>query len=258
MKLTVKGNSHRSLPPGTVKPQGILMALFRRRPQTARLPADILMQLERFGRFHYEPQQYPLPSPILEADMYRLAQSDQAGFLADLAAVIAPTGGWAAYGGMKLVMSVIGPELNEPNYNAIVMAGLQFFRSHGVPTSRLSPNELGLWHRLQGDQTPWLAGRPAPPDRLTPLRPGEQRRVAQVAPGPHANVIYVRAAAPSRYVAVIDGEYSETDPQRVQHDWYEAASLHQLYLRVGEAFQTPSYWADPELEPYFPLPPSTL
>jgi hypothetical protein len=39
-------------------------------------------------------------------------------------------------------------------------------------------------------------------------------------------------------------------------DW--ASSLHELYIRIGDAFQTPCYWAGPELEPYFPLPPPTI
>lgn len=234
------------------------MALFGRRSRTGRLPADMLTQLEQHGRFSYGPQQNSPPAPTIEADMYFLAQNDRDGFLADLAALVVPTGGWSAYGGMKLVMSVIGSDLDQPDYNAIVLTGLQFLRLHGVPTSRVSPNEMRLWHRMQGEDTPWLVGRPAPPDRLTPLRAGEMRRVAQVAPGPHANVIYVQEKSPGSYVAVIDGEWSEDDPRRVQNDWYQAKSLHDLYLRIGGAFQTPSYWADPELEPYFPLPPSTL
>lgn len=139
-----------------------------------------------------------------------------------------------------------------------MLAGLQFLRSHGVPTSRLSLNDMRHWRRLQGADTPWLVGRPVPPDRLMPLQPGEMRRVAQVYPGPHSNVIYVREAAPGRYVAIIDGEWSEEDSRRVQNEWYEAPSLKELYARLGDAFQTPCHWVAPDLEPYIPLPPSTI
>lgn len=190
--------------------------------------------------------------------MYMIAQGDQDGFLAELATLVVPVDGWPAYGGMKLVMSILGYDLDQPDYNAIVLAGLQFLRSHGVPTSRVSPAEMRHWHRLQGENTPWLIGRQAPPDRLTPLQPGETRRVAQVFAAPNSNVVYVRETAPGRYAAIIDGEWSEDDSRRVQNEWYAAPSLHELYLRIGSAFQTPCYWVEPELEPYIPLPPPTL
>lgn len=232
------------------------MPLFSRRPQT-RLPADILAQLEQLGRAAYDPSGYESPWQLTVA-MYHLAQEDRDSFLADLAAVALPAGGWPVYGAMKLIMDILEPDLDQPDFNAIALAGLEFFRSHGVPTSRLSPNEMGLWHRLQGDDAPWLVGRPPPPDRLTPLQPGEVRRVAQVFPGPRSNVIYVKQTAPDRYVAVVDGEWSEEDRRRVQNEWYAARSLHDLYVRIGQGFQTPCYWADHELEPYFPLPSPTL
>lgn len=240
------------------------MAIFKRnrqepgggRPQ-GRLPNDILAQLEQLGRAAYDPSSAESPWQLTVA-MYNLAQGDRDGFLRDLATVAIPAGGWPAYGAMKLVMDILDPKLDQPDFNAIVLAGLEFLRSHGVPTSRLSPNEMDLWQRLRPGNAPWLVGRPVPPDRLTPLQPGEVRRVAQVVPGPHSNMVLVKQAAPGSFVAVIDGEWSEEDPRRVQNDWWTARSLHELYVRIGEAFQTPCYWADRELLPYFPLPPSNL
>jgi hypothetical protein len=139
------------------------MPIFGRRARHERLPADILTQLERFGRFSFDPRQNPPPG-LLEADMYRIAEADRDGFLADLSSVTRPAGGWPAYGGMKLVMSILGGDLDHPDYNAIVLAGLQFLRSRGVPASRLSPNELRLWRRMHGEDEPWLIGRAAPPE----------------------------------------------------------------------------------------------
>lgn len=232
------------------------LSLFGRRPRR-RLPADILAQLEQLGRAAYDPSSAEAPWQLTVA-MYQLAQEDRDGFLGELATVSLPAGGWPVYGAMKLVMDILEPKPDQPDFNAIVLAGLEFLRSHGVPTSRLSPNEMDQWRRLRVDDAPWLMGRPVPPDRLTPLRPGEVRRVAQVFPGSSSNVIYVKQAAPESYVAVIDGEWSAEDPRRVQNDWYQARSLHELYVRIGEGFQTPCYWANRELEPYFPLPAPTL
>lgn len=232
------------------------MPLFRRQPRT-RLPADILAQLEQLGRAAFDPAGHDSPWQLTVA-MYHLAQEDRDGFLAELAAITRPAGGWPAYGAMKLVMDILDPKPDQPDFNAIVLAGLQFLRSHGVPPNRLSINEQDMWRRLRDGDTPWLVARPVPQDRIMPLRPGETRRVAQVFPGPSSNVIYVRQEQPDRYVAVIDGEWSTEDPRRVQNEWYSAGSLHELYLRIGEGFQVPCHWADPELEPYFPFPSPTL
>jgi hypothetical protein len=222
-----------------------------------RLPAETLTQLEQLGRSQYDPGSCDSPWQFVSS-MYQLAQDDREGFLADLAALVVPVGGWPAYGGLRLLWEIFSADLSQPDFDAIALTGLQFLRSHGVPSSRVSPYELAIWHRLQGDNTPWLIGRPPPADRLTPLKWGDVRKVAQVFPGPSSNLILVRQDAPERYVAVIDGQWSEEDPRRVQNEWYSAETLHELYLRIGDAFQVPCYWADPELEPYFPLPPPTI
>ena len=172
------------------------------------MPADILSQLEQLGGVAYDPSSYKSPWQLTVA-MYHLAQDDQDGFLADLSAVTLSTGGWPVYGAMKLIMDILDPKLNSrTSMRRAGRSGISF-RSHGVPNSRLSPNEMDLWRRLRGDDAPWLVGRPPPPDRLTPLLPGEVRRVAQVFSGPRSNVIYVKQTAPDRYVAVVDGEWSK-------------------------------------------------
>jgi hypothetical protein len=221
------------------------------------LPTDTPAQLALLGRHHYNREDGEAPWQFVAA-MYQLAQQSRERFLGELAALVVPAGGWSAYGALRLLWEVFSADLDQPDFDRIALAGLQFLRSHGVPASRLSPYELRIWHRLQGDGTPWLAGKPPPPDRITPLRPGESRKVAQVFPGPSANLILVRQDAPDRYVALIDGEWSEEDPRRVQNEWHSARTMHELYIRLGDAFQVPCYWADPELELYFPLPPPTI
>jgi hypothetical protein len=129
------------------------MSLFGRRPRR-RLPADILAQLEQLGRAAYDPSSTEAPWQLTVA-MYQLAQEDRDGFLGELAMVSLPAGGWPGYGAMKLVMDILEPKPDQPDFNAIVLAGLEFLRSHGVPTSRLSPNEMDQWRRLRVDDTPW-------------------------------------------------------------------------------------------------------
>jgi hypothetical protein len=86
------------------------------------------------------------------------------------------------------------------------------------------------------------------------LRSGETRRVTQLTSDPDSNAILVRQNGNDRYCALIDAKYSDEDPRRVPNEWKFAASLYELYIQIGLAMQVPTYWYDPELEPYFPLP----
>lgn len=128
------------------------MPLFGRRAHT-RLPADALSQLEQLGRSSFDPQACESPWQFVAA-MYPLSQDDRDGFLADLAAVAVPAGGWPAYGALKLLWEMFGTDLDQPDFNAIAMAGLEFLRSHGVPASQMSPFEQRIWRRLQDNDTP--------------------------------------------------------------------------------------------------------
>jgi hypothetical protein len=214
--------------------------------------------LETVGRFEWEPQKRPPPEVRVDK-MYMIAQADRDGFLRDLAAITVPTGGWVAVGGKCLVTDVLPIETDTSDFNAIVLAGYQFMRQNGVPLNRLSLNDHLLWSRVNRGDEPWLIWREPPPDTLTPLQAGELRKVAQTLRGDgYINDILVRQDGPNQFTAAIEGAYSETDPRRTQSDWHTAPSLHDLYIRIGEAQQTPTHWAAPELAPYFPLPPMTI
>jgi hypothetical protein len=218
----------------------------------------MLQLLDRHGRFCWDPQNNPM-SGLSVADMYFLAQADLDGFLHGLAALTVPAGGWVALGGKYLVMDILPLETNTPDFNAIVLAGFQFLREHGVPPNRLSPNDKTLWERARPDHEPWLIWRDPPADKLTPLAPGEVRKVAEIlrADG-YVNELLVRQDGPEQFATVIRGAYSETDPRIVENEWFTAQTLHAAYLRIGEGNQIPPQWAHPELQPYFPLPPMTI
>jgi hypothetical protein len=228
------------------------------KPSRGRLPADMPQWLEALARFEWDPQNKPAPEVRVDK-MYLLAQADREGFLAELAALTVPAGGWVALGGKYLATDVLPIETDTADFNAIVLAAYQFLRQNGVPPNRLSPNDHKLWSRVKTGDEPWLIWREPPPDTLTPLQPGELRQVAQTlrADG-HINDILVRQDDPNKFTAVVEGAYSETDLGRTQTDWYTAPSQHDLYIRIGEGQQTPTHWAAPELEPYFPLPPMTI
>jgi len=67
-------------------------------------------------------------------------------------------------------------------------------------------------------------------------------------------VILVQRQDDGQYCTLIDARQSDEDPRRTQREWKSAGSLHELYVEIGLSMQTPTYWYDAELEPYFPLP----
>ncbi|HTJ70941.1 MAG TPA: hypothetical protein VL551_25590 [Actinospica sp.] len=241
------------------------MPLFNRRERgqsparaSSRLPADMARQLEVHARSLWD-LRGGVRSTLRIDQMYFLAQEDRDGFLRELRAVVERAGGWAALGGKYLVTDILPIETDTEDFNAIVLAGYQFLRKNGAPPIRLSPNDHTLWQRVNTRGEPWLVWRDPPPDTLTPLRPDEIRKVAEIkrADG-YTNTILVRQDGPSKFTAVIEGAYSEEDPRLSRNDWHTASSLHDLYIRIAESSQTPTDWAAPDLQPYFPLPPMTI
>jgi hypothetical protein len=240
------------------------MPLFRQRAAgpgrrfPSMLPPDIDRQLQAHGHFAWKPQSSPL-TPLRIDRMYTLAQADRDGFLRELRSVVDRSGGWVALGGKYVVTDILPIETDTDDFNAIVLAGYQFLRNNGVPPRYLSPNDHTLWERVNSRNEPWLLWRDPPSDPPTPLRAGEERKVAEILRSDgYTNTIIVRQVSPTAFTAVVEGAWSEDDPRITRSDWYTCPTLHDLYVRIGEGHQTPTDWAAPELQRYFPLPPMTI
>ncbi|MFD5159386.1 hypothetical protein ACFWMJ_15130 [Streptomyces hawaiiensis] len=234
------------------------MALFPRTPRATQLPDDVVSRMERFGRFEFDPVGADIgASDIwteLQAPFLPFAQSDPEGFARALADAVLPVGGFALFGAARTMWNLVGSDFSSPTYDAVRMAALEFFRANGVPGNRLSTDDWRFWQENRSE--PWLVGRPRPtPEEalITPLVPGELRRIAQITGAPDSNVVYVAAAQDGGFVAVVDAPTSDTDPTRGRFDWTSADTLHDLYTRIGEAFQTPVHWVADELCPFIPL-----
>jgi hypothetical protein len=240
------------------------MGFFSARPKgrPGGLPANIVEQMDAFGRFEFDPHNPASPVggtiwPNIVAPLFELSRSDGSGFLAALASELLPAGGWAVYGGERLVKELFSGDLDDPSYHAMMAAALDFLRSLGLPNSRLNNYEWRFWLDHKGKEEPWLTSRPLPNPELTrirPLSPGEDRLVAQIEAAENSNRIHVRADGEGRFVAEIDAAYSDDDPTRSRGPWHTATSLYDLYRQVAESFQVPTYWYDDELEPFFPYP----
>ena len=136
-------------------------------------------------------------------------------------------------------------------------APIEFLRANGVPPMMVKGYQWEYWIDSGGTADTWIPRRPVPlPEEasITELLPGEVRRVTQRTSEIDSNAILVRQNNDGPYCALIDAKYSDEDPRRRQDEWKFAKSLHELYIQIGLVLQVPTYWYDPELEPYFPLP----
>ena len=235
------------------------MGIFRRNAASA--PGGIpAAELERFGRSVYDPVENRWPWPSAATDlivpMYQRYQAGPDQFLAALADIAETHGGWAAYGAERLMIEVAGNNRGHAAYARIMGASLSFLRSRGVPPKMVTGYEWNHWIDSGGDNETWVPRRPTPSEDdapISPLAPGETRRLAQLFASSDSNVFLVRKEEDGRYAWIVDARYSDEDPRRTRRVQRTAESLHNLYANIGLTLQVPPYWHDRELEPYIPL-----
>jgi len=227
------------------------------RDPTALLPQGTQQRVADFGKSSFYPDSGN-PDYMLEPDMYTIASANQDGFLRAMADM-ASEGGWVALGAERLVVSVVGANLAHPAYAEIMEAALGFLRQNGVANNRLTGYEWEFWGRNHPGKS-WQVGRPLPHRddwSGTPLTDGEMRRVAQMTADPGSNLVVIEQRN-GVFVAVIDAARNEEDPRRVRNDWYQAESLYDLFVLLGNALQIPPYWVHEELAPLIPLAPPRI
>jgi hypothetical protein len=240
------------------------MSLFRRRTASGhinQLPSDIVQRMQRYGRHDYDPQKYPDdPGAIwteTQEPLLDFASSDPSGFLDALAQAVLPDGGWAAFGAAHTSWNLLADDKRQgPSYEALMDASVQFLRDSGVPPMRVAGYDWDHWLQKGGTNQDWLPRKAIPQEGdapLTQLGPGEVRRVAQMLPEHDSNLIFVRRLDDGRVEALIDARRSDDDPTRSQNSWISNTSQHALYVDLGLALQSPTFWFDPELEPFFPV-----
>ena len=194
--------------------------------------------------------------------MYTAAQADPSRFVADLRDQVIPVGGWAALGASRLVWEVLtGDQRGHPAELELHSAALQFLRDRGVPSQRVRGYEWEHWIKIKGPNEPWLRGKPRPSPSeapITDLAEDELRCIIQVFPDSNSNLIMVRRDIQGGYMSLVDARSSDDDPRRVRWEDKRTGTLNDLYWHIGCTFQVPTYWFDPQMAPYFPLPPPDL
>ncbi|GAB2794884.1 hypothetical protein [Amycolatopsis magusensis] len=129
------------------------MSLFKRRTASFGLPGDIVGRTVSYIRVETSspdaPTGFDLNSQIYS--MYSLAAADPARFIADLAAAVLPAGGEAARGGARLVWELVTSDYeSDPNFHAMVDAGLVWLRERGVGFEGMFGYEIARWQATRG------------------------------------------------------------------------------------------------------------
>ena len=130
------------------------MGLFGKRSAPSRrgsLVAGELNRIVAYGRFELAPQDNdPGAFGMLEPDLYPVASGNPSQFCADLAQLVLPHGGVAAYGGARLAGSLLGWDYDDPNYWAMVDVGIEWRRALGATPAQLAPFEMQRWRETRG------------------------------------------------------------------------------------------------------------
>ena len=133
------------------------MTLFGRRPRasaSSQLPGDIVGRVTHYGQHEFDPRGYR--GPDINATVYQIlypqASADPAGFTERLSAALLPAGGWAVYGGARLVPDLCDRQQISglPAYLALLDAALDFLHDSGVGRDHLNHYEWQRWCETRG------------------------------------------------------------------------------------------------------------
>ncbi|MEU8001317.1 hypothetical protein AB0B66_09185 [Catellatospora sp. NPDC049111] len=230
-------------------------------PRPIYLPADVVSMMSRFGRYEFGASDGSVDGgqvwTQLQAPLLPLAQHDPARLASALAERVLPVGGWAVVGAMRTIVELLASDFSHPARDALFDAGLAVLRSRGVPAIMLNGYEWRYWLARHPGDEPWLVGRPVPTPEQAPVREldaDEVRPVVRSSADRDANLIYVERCPDGGYRSVVDARESDEDANRGRWEGVRAPTLPLLYQAIAVSFQVPTYWHDPELAPYFPLP----
>lgn len=124
------------------------------------LPGNIVELMQEFGQYEFSPMNSSSdPARIwgdLVASLYTVAQEDSPRFLRELSDAVLPAGGWAVYGGAHLVWEVLGGDVEDPHYDAMMDASLEFLRHQGVSMGMLKGYESWYWRSHRGQAEGWI------------------------------------------------------------------------------------------------------
>lgn len=246
------------------------MRLFGGRPRTA-MPASVLTSLPAFGdaaldaraagrpvndpRFDWESFLGPATSA------YRVAGTEKATSEI-VEAVSSGPGRESAILGAYSLLAEIDPESRDPRYLSLIDEVLELLRTRRFSSGHLSRYEADRWVETHGELRSSFDGiyevevpDPGAQPAATSLEPGTSRVLATTGPPPEGNSFFAERSPDGSYLVFSERLKSDDEPVRMRYEEPQLGtfdSLEELLRALGAMFGTRPYWADPELDPYFP------
>ncbi|MEI2809580.1 MAG: hypothetical protein V9F00_05095 [Nocardioides sp.] len=213
--------------------------------------------LYQFGLYEVRPLKAPdrarAVGPQIELKYYRQAIAGPTRFAQEVMTAARHRGGWVSYGGMRLLNSLLGPGEIQAVFDEVSDLAFAFLRSRNINFVYLSMREIDWWvaHHPGEDYLTRRAPRPPREGSVTPLAPGERRRLAHMGPDGNNNDIYVFAAPGAFQAIVVTPGASWADA--VRRPWQSAPDLYGLYVEVAEAMRCEPPWCEQQLKAFIPL-----
>jgi hypothetical protein len=139
---------------------------------------------------------------------------------------------------------------------------LNYLKSLKFSSGHLTGYESARWVNVHGDLRTSFDGIedvevPSQSDQvsLKPLDLGESRMIALMSPLPDGNSFFAERRHDGTFVAWSERSRSSDDPTRTRCEEFggrEFSDLSGLYRAMGNMLRLQPYWADEELQPYFP------
>lgn len=247
------------------------MGLFSKRQRTV-LPPQVIALLAEFGRASITARAAgrPVDDPrfgweYMSETMMALGGEHRDEVIQELHAASAtapePDRELVTFGAYRLLAEYDG-QLDDPRFWELCDASLEYMHARGFSSGHLTGYEAQRWVAVHGDlrssfdgivEVPVPDASNAPP--VDELAPGSNKLFALTAPLPEGNAFYVERRPDGTCGIVSERQKSSDDPTRVRSDETYLGSFSDLpeSLRaLGRMFGTRPYWADPDLDPYFP------
>ncbi len=165
------------------------------------------------------------------------------------------------FGAYRLLAEYDG-QLDDPRFWELCDTSLDYMRSRRFSSGHLTGYEAQRWVAVHGELRSSFDGiveTPVPgPDIAPPveeLGTGTNKLLALTAPLPEGNAFYAERGNDGTYVIFSERQKDSDDLTRVRcEESYLGSfgSLPNLLRAIGQMFGTKPYWADPDLDPYFP------
>lgn len=131
--------------------------MFGRKRSGPSLRPSIAQDLVVYGQFEFDPTNSNTDSSWIYDNLYQpyldWAKNDPDEFTTQLAAAVLPVGGWAVYGGQRLVVDLITSRYDGTGYRSMQDAALDWLHEQGVSSGQLSGHEFERWLNTRGSGT---------------------------------------------------------------------------------------------------------